>query len=264
MGRSGDAILGRVQVVTLNLNGLRSAVRKGLLPWLEARRPGVVLFQEVRAEPHPDLFAALGYHSVWHPASKAGYSGVAILSTEPLQDVTVGIGDPLIDDEGRLISGVQGGVRYASLYLPSGSSGEVRQEFKDRSLPLLSDWVAWQVAAGPLVLGGDFNVAHRELDIKNWRSNQRSSGFLPHERAWMGELLGSGLRDSHRESLGEQASYTWWSNRGGAYANDVGWRIDYLLTSGVTLEDVQAHREPRLSDHAPLSGHLRPARADTP
>jgi len=243
--------------VTLNLNGLRSAVRKGLLPWLEAQQPGIALLQEVRAEPQPELFAALGYHSVWHPASKAGYSGVAILSREALQDVVVGIGDPDIDDEGRLISGRLEGVRYASLYLPSGSSGEARQAFKDRSLPLLSDWVARQVATGPLVLGGDFNVAHREIDIKNWRSNQKNSGFLPHERAWLGDLLGSGLSDSHREALGEQAAYTWWSSRANAYANDVGWRIDYLLTAGVVLEDVLAHREPRLSDHAPVSGILR-------
>ena len=242
--------------MTLNLNGLRSALRKGLLPWLEEQRPDVLLLQEVRADPMPEVFSPLGYHSLWHPASKAGYSGVALLSREPMQDVVVGIGDALIDNEGRLVSGVLGGVRYASLYLPSGSSGELRQEFKNRSLPLLSEWVSQQLQTGPLVLGGDFNVAHREIDIKNWRSNQRSSGFLPHERAWMGELLALGLSDSHRASLGEQAAYTWWSNRAGAYTNDVGWRIDYLLTAGVQLEGVQAHRAALLSDHAPLGGRL--------
>jgi exodeoxyribonuclease-3 len=245
--------------MTLNLNGLRSAIRKGLLPWLEAQQPGVVLLQEVRADPMPEVFAELGYHSSWHPATKAGYSGVAILSAEALQDVQSGVGDEPLDSEGRLISGVLHGVRYASLYLPSGSSGEVRQEFKDRSLPILSDWVRRQLAAGPLVLGGDFNVAHREIDIRNWRSNQKNSGFLPDERAWMDDLLALGLSDSHRAALGEQAAYTWWSNRAGAFGNDVGWRIDYLLTSGVTLDGVRAHREPRLSDHAALGGTLRPA-----
>ena len=242
--------------MTLNLNGLRSALRKGLLPWMEEQRPDVLLLQEVRADPMPEVFSPLGYHSLWHPASKAGYSGVALLSREPMQDVVVGIGDALIDNEGRLVSGVLGEVRYASLYLPSGSSGELRQEFKNRSLPLLSKWVSQQLQTGPLVLGGDFNVAHREIDIKNWRSNQRSSGFLPHERVWMGELLALGLSDSHRASLGEQAAYTWWSNRAGAYTNDVGWRIDYLLTAGVQLEGVQAHRAALLSDHAPLGGRL--------
>ncbi|WP_424949380.1 exodeoxyribonuclease III [Deinococcus sp.] len=246
-----------MQVVTLNLNGLRSALRKGLLAWLETQRPDVALFQEVRAPPMPEVFTPLGYHSAWHPASRPGYSGVALLSREPLQDVVVGIGDELIDDEGRLISGVVHGVRYASLYLPSGSSGEIRQAFKNRSLPILNAWIARQRATGPLVLGGDFNVAHREIDIRNWRSNVRSSGFLPHERAWMSELISSGLRDSHRDALGEQAAYTWWSSRAGAFAGDVGWRIDYLLTSGVTLEGVRAWREPRLSDHAPLVGHLK-------
>ena len=246
-----------MHVVTLNLNGLRSALRKGLLPWLEVQQPGVALFQEVRADPMPEVFAQLGYHSYWHPASKAGYSGVAIISREPLEDVQTGIGDALVDDEGRLISGVLRGVRYASLYLPSGASSELRQEFKNRSLPLLNVWAARQVQTGPLVLGGDFNVAHREIDIRNWRSNQKNSGFLPHERAWMGELLALGLRDSHRDALGEQAAYTWWSNRANAFANDVGWRIDYLLTAGVTLDGVVAHREPRLSDHAPLGGTVR-------
>lgn len=205
----------------------------------------------------PEVFEPLGYRSLWHPATKAGYSGVALLSREALTDVSVGIGDALIDDEGRLISGELNGVRYASLYLPSGSSGEARQAFKDRSLPLLTAWVRGQLARGPLVLGGDFNVAHREIDIKNWRSNQKSSGFLPHERAWMTGLLDLGLQDGHRHSLGESPAYTWWSNRAGAYASDVGWRIDYLLAAGVQLSGVQAYREARLSDHAPLGGRLR-------
>ena len=250
-------MLDRVHVVTLNLNGLRSALKKGLLPWLEQQQPDVVLLQEVRAPPMPEVFGPLGYQSLWHPATKAGYSGVALLSREALTDVVVGIGDAPFDDEGRLISGVLGGVRYASLYLPSGSSGEARKNFKNRSLPLLTAWVREQLVRGPLVLGGDLNVAHREIDIRNWRSNQRSSGFLPHERAWMTDLLSLGLRDSHRDSLGELPGYTWWSNRAGAYDNDVGWRIDYLLAAGVQLSSVQAQRGARLSDHAPLGGWLR-------
>ncbi|WP_425147708.1 exodeoxyribonuclease III [Deinococcus sp.] len=241
-----------MHVVTLNLNGLRSAIKKGLPDWIALHSPDVLLLQEVRADPMPEVFWALGYHSVWHPAQRPGYSGVAIASREPLEGLQTGFGDEPLDAEGRLISGVIGAVRYASLYLPSGARGE-RQDFKDRSLPLLSAWTAQAMRRGPLVLGGDFNVAHTELDIKNWRSNQRSSGFLPHERAWMTGLLASGLHDNHRAALGQESAYTWWSNRAGAYANDVGWRIDYLLSSGVQMRDVQAHRAARLSDHAPIS-----------
>ena len=254
-----------VRVATLNLNGLRSALRKGLLPWLEQEHPDVLLLQEVRADPHPELFAALGYGSVWNPARRKGYSGVALLAKSPIHDVRLGLGDPQLDDEGRLIAGVVGGVQFASVYLPSGSSGGPRQAVKDRSLERLSSWATAALARGPLVLGGDLNVAHRELDIRNWRANRGSSGFLPHEREWFGNLLALGLQDAHRESLGEAAAYTWWSNRAGAYQNDVGWRIDHLLAGppeglpglgGVRLQDVRAHREARLSDHAPLSGLL--------
>ena len=248
-------ILTAVHIVTLNLNGLRSAVRRGLPEWLRGHSPDVLLLQEVRAEPMPELLAELGYHSVWHPAQRPGYSGVAIASRGPLQDVQLGFPDAALDAEGRLISGVLEGVRYASVYLPSGARGE-RQDFKDRSLPLLSAWSAAAMRAGPLVLGGDLNVAHTELDIRNWRSNQKNSGFLPHERAWMTELLASGLRDNHRAALGQAAGYTWWSNRAGAYQNDVGWRIDYLLSCGVIFSGVQAHRGAQLSDHAPISGRL--------
>ncbi|MFC4453236.1 exodeoxyribonuclease III [Deinococcus sonorensis] len=251
-------MLGGVRVYTFNVNGLRSALRKGLLPWLEQHRPDVLLLQEVRADPMPEVFGALGYHSAWHPARKPGYSGVAVLARHPLEGVQTGFGDEALDDEGRLIVATVQGVQCASLYLPSGSSGEARQQFKDRSLGVLNTWTVAALQRGPLVLGGDFNVAHQRIDLHNWRGNQNSSGFLPHERAWMTDFLGLGLRDSHRDHLGETAAYTWWSNRGNAYANDVGWRIDYLLTSGVRLTNLWVDRAARLSDHAPLGGQLTP------
>jgi exodeoxyribonuclease III len=251
-----------LKITTLNVNGLRSALKKGLLAWLEAQASGVVLLQEVRADPMPEVFAELGYDSAWHPAQKAGYSGVAILSRHGLDDVQIGMNDPEVDAEGRIISALVGGVRYASIYLPSGASHEHRQVFKER---VLIDFALWtqahlsdSVLGGPLVLGGDFNVAHTELDIKNWRGNRGSPGFLPHERQWMTDFLALGLRDSHREHLGENIEYTWWSQRGGAFANNVGWRIDYLLAAGVQIRDVWVEREARFSDHAPLSGTVLP------
>lgn len=242
-----------LKVTTFNVNGLRSALRKGLADWALRVQPDVLLLQEVRADPMPD--ALPGYHSAWFPAQKAGYSGVAILSRLPLGDVRLGMPHAEMDAEGRVISAVVGGVRFVSVYLPSGSSGEVRQGFKERILGDYQAWVSGLIASGePLVIGGDYNIAHREIDLKNWRANQKNSGFLPQEREWMTAHLQSGLTDGHRATLGDEAEYTWWSNRGNAYANNVGWRIDYLLAAGVNLRGVRVDRETRLSDHAPLTG----------
>ncbi|EYB68045.1 exodeoxyribonuclease III [Deinococcus phoenicis] len=244
-----------LKVTTLNVNGLRSALRKGLEGWAARERPDVLLLQEVRADPMPEALAALGYAGAWFPAQKAGYSGVAVLSLRPLSDVRTGMAHTEMDREGRVLSAVVQGVRFASVYLPSGSSGPERQGFKDR---VLADYHAWTVATLadglPLVIGGDYNVAHQEVDLKNWRGNQKNSGFLPHERAWMTAHLASGLTDTHRAHLGDRAEYTWWSNRANAYANDVGWRIDYLLAAGVPVRDLRVDRTLRLSDHAPLTG----------
>ena len=244
-----------LKVTTFNVNGLRSALRKGLREWAARELPDVLLLQEVRADPMPEALADLGYESAWFPARKAGYSGVAILSRAGLTDVRVGMEHSEMDEEGRVLSAVVRGVRFVSVYLPSGSSGEVRQGFKDRVLADYHAWVEARMAEGmPLVIGGDYNVAHRELDLKNWRSNMKNSGFLPHEREWMSLHLSCGLTDTHRTCLGDQAEYTWWSNRANAYANNVGWRIDYLLAAGVDVTDVRVDRTERLSDHAPLTG----------
>lgn len=242
-----------LKVTTLNLNGLRSALRKGLEAWLERHRPDVLLLQEVRADPMPDALAGVGYAGAWFPAQRPGYSGVAVLGLHPLSGIQVGMDHAEMDGEGRVLSAVIAGVRFASVYLPSGSSG--RQDFKTRVLGDYQAWAAGQLAADvPLVIGGDYNIAHGQVDLKNWRANQRSSGFLPHERAWMTAHLETGLTDTHRAWLGERAEYTWWSSRGNAHANDVGWRLDYLLAAGVTLRDLWVDREARLSDHAPLTG----------
>lgn len=247
-----------LKVTTLNVNGLRSALRKGLAGWVARERPDVLLLQEVRADPMPEALADLGYAGAWFPAQKPGYSGVAVLSLHPLSGVRPGMAHPEMDHEGRLLSAVVRGVRFASVYLPSGSSGEVRQAFKDRVLADYHAWTLATLAEGlPLVVGGDYNVAHQEIDLKNWRGNRANSGFLPHERAWLSGHLAAGLTDTHRACLGEQAEYTWWSNRGQAYANDVGWRIDYLLAAGAEVTGVRVDRAARLSDHAPLTGWVR-------
>ncbi|WP_051935435.1 exodeoxyribonuclease III [Deinococcus sp. YIM 77859] len=244
-----------LKVTTLNVNGLRSALRRGLEGWVARERPDVLLLQEIRADPMPEALAGLGYAGAWFPAQKAGYSGVALLSLHPLSDVRVGMGHEEMDQEGRVLSAVVQGVRFASVYLPSGSSRPERQSFKDRVLGDYHAWTVGRLAEGlPLVIGGDYNVAHQEVDLKNWRGNRKNSGFLPHERAWMTAHLAAGLTDTHRAQLGDHAEYTWWSQRGNAYVKDVGWRIDYLLAAGVRLRDLWVDREARLSDHAPLTG----------
>jgi len=250
-----------LRVTTWNVNGLRSALRKGLRDWLSRERPDVLLLQEVRADPMPEALADLGYAGAWFPAQRPGYSGVAVLSLYPLSGVRAGMDHPGMDGEGRLLSAVVGGVRFASVYLPSGSSGPERQGFKEGVLADYHAWVTAILAEGrPLIIGGDYNVAHQEVDLKNWRGNRKNSGFLPHERDWMTRHLQSGLTDTHRAWLGERSEYTWWSNRGNAFANDTGWRIDYLLAAGVTLLDLRVDRSVRLSDHAPLSGTVQAER----
>lgn len=244
-----------LKVTTLNVNGIRSALRKGLADWAEREQPDVLLLQEVRADPHPEALAHLGYQSAWFPAQKKGYSGVAILSKHELKDICLGMNHPEMDAEGRVISAVVKGIRFVSVYLPSGSSGPERQGFKEKILLDFQSYTEELRGEGlPVIFGGDYNIAHQEIDLKNWRSNQKNSGFLPVERDWMTQHLASGLTDTHRQHLGEAAEYTWWSTRGQAYANNVGWRIDYLLASGVNVVNVRVDREAKLSDHAPLMG----------
>lgn len=245
--------------VSLNVNGLRSALRKGLLEWLERENPEVVLLQEVRAPAMPEVFAPLEYSSLWLPAEKAGYSGVAMLSKSHILQPVAGDFHSLALSEGRAITAISGGVRLVSVYLPSGSSGEARQAVKNEMLPRFDAWLRDLPRDLPLLAGGDYNIAHQEIDLKNWRSNRNNSGFLPHEREWMTAHLGGGLVDLHREFLGEKSEYTWWSNRGQAYANDTGWRIDYLISRGLRADWVRVDRPARLSDHAPLVARLRSA-----
>ncbi|MBC7645895.1 MAG: exodeoxyribonuclease III [Pseudopedobacter sp.] len=248
-----------MKIITLNLNGLRSSVQKGLLGWLEAESPDLILFQEVRAGATPLPLTALGYFSRWMPAQRAGYSGVALASKlEPLE-VIYGLNREQIDAEGRVILARFENFSALSVYVPSGSSGPVRQEFKMAFLEDFYGYVKCMLEVGPLIIGGDFNIAHGPIDLKNWRSNGKNSGFLPQEREWMTRFLALGLTDTHRTLLGEKAEYTWWSSRGAAYTGDVGWRLDYqVCSSGFTPLAHQVHRDARLSDHAALSVEYAP------
>ena len=258
------------KLTSLNLNGIRSASSKGLHDWLAAERPDCICVQELKAQV-PDLLGRFehiaGLHGYFHCAEKKGYSGVGIYTRHPPSDVRQGFGPPEFDAEGRYLE-----LRFdtptrrlslISAYFPSGSSGPERQEAKFRFLAAMRPHLQQLSAEREFILCGDINIAHQEKDMKNWRGNQKNSGFLPEERAWMTELLtpcdaGHHLvdvyRQLHPDTTGE--CYTWWSNRGQAYANNVGWRLDYHLASprlAATALRAQVYKTQRFSDHAPLT-----------
>lgn len=252
-----------MRVTTWNVNGIRAAVRKGMLDAVERIQPDVLLLQEVRARPEQleaALSAPAGWHVHWHPAEKAGYSGTAIWSRQPLKIESVGLDGHGSDPEGRLIVARVGGVRVVSVYLPSGSSGEPRQAEKDRWLTAFEPW-ACRLARSrvPTVIGGDFNIAHTARDIYYAKANEKQSGFLPHERAWMGGFLDGGWHDFVRLEYGEvDGPYSWWSNRGRARELDRGWRIDYVVGNRaadkrMTRAWIDRAEGLTVSDHAPVS-----------
>ena len=246
-----------VRVVSLNVNGVRSAVRKGLPALLDELAPDVVCLQEVRADPEQVPALADGLHASWHPAERKGYSGVATLSRVAPGRVRVGIGSPEFDSEGRVLVTELPQLTVLNVYAPSGTTGEYRQAVKMAFLGRFLGFVAGLVSEGrPLLVCGDINIAHREVDLKNWRANQKSSGFLPEERAWFSELLGLGLVDVVRRLAGEDTPvYSWWTQRAGARERNVGWGIDYqLATPDLAAKAVrfEVPRFPVLSDHAPV------------
>lgn len=247
-----------MRIVTWNVNGLRAAIRKGYGEHIERVGADVMLLQEVRAlqEQLPaDWQKPSGWDVLWHPAEKKGYSGTAVWSKDSLKELERGAGEA--DPEGRVIVAKVNGIRVVSVYLPSGSSGDHRQAEKDRWLGFFSDWSAKFLRSKiPTVLGGDFNIAHHERDLFYAKGNAKSSGFLPHEREWMGDLLDMGWSDVIREKYGEvDGPYSWWSNRGQARVLDRGWRIDYMLLNKAAkkiLVDCHIDRQSGLevSDHA--------------
>jgi len=248
-----------MKVLSANLNGIRSADRKEFPAWLSRRKYDVLCFQEIRAkeEQIPASFALKGYHCFWNPAEKPGYSGVGLLSKNEPDRITRKMGHTEMDNEGRYLQADFGDLSVVSVYLPSGTSGDARQEIKYSCLDAFEKRLKKLAKAGRQVIAcGDFNIAHTRMDIKNWKSNQKNSGFLPQERAWMDKITQKmGWIDAFRERFPEKVEYTWGSNRGNARANNVGWRIDYHLLSpdlsGKT-KNVTITRDPLFSDHAPL------------
>jgi len=250
-----------LRIVSLNLNGIRSAAGKGFLVWLQNQNADLICLQELKAQSgdlSDEIRAPNGFQGWFHCAEKKGYSGVGIYSRHPPERVVEGIGNPEFDAEGRYIRADFGKLSVVSLYLPSGSSSPERQQakfrFMDSFFPHLA---ALREERREIVICGDWNIAHREIDLKNWKSNQKNSGFLPEERQWLTRVFDEiGWVDVFRRIFPNTTDqYTWWSNRGQAWAKNVGWRIDYQIASpGVAAKALRASvfKEQRFSDHAPL------------
>ena len=250
-----------MKIMTLNANGIRSAANKGFFEWMLKQRPDVACLQETKAQEHqlaPEVQKLHGYYSYFHDAEKKGYSGVAIYCRREPDRVRMGLGWPDMDAEGRFLQVDFGSLSVISLYLPSGSSSPERQavkfDFMARFMPVLKKL---RRSRRDYIICGDWNIAHKAIDLKNWRSNQKNSGFLPEERAWMDEVLEKlGWVDAFRVVNQKPDQYTWWSNRGRAREKNVGWRIDYQIISPRLREAVRSaaiYTEQRFSDHAPLT-----------
>ena len=258
------------KLTSLNLNGIRSAATKGVIPWIEATRPDCICVQEIKAQQADmlDKFEVIdNMRGYFQFAQKKGYSGVGVYTRHEPSDVVIGFSPTEFDAEGRYaelrFDTPSRKLSIISCYFPSGSSGEERQAAKYRFLAELHPKLMQLKAEREFILCGDVNIAHQNADIKNWRSNQKNSGFLPEERAWMTKLLHTtdpdgGLVDVYRQLHPHTTdeAYTWWSNRGQAWAKNVGWRLDYHLASpslATTARTAQVYKAQRFSDHAPLT-----------
>jgi exodeoxyribonuclease-3 len=250
-----------MRIISANTNGIRAAARKGFFDWLEQQQADVVCIQETKAQEWQltdPVFKPVDYHCYYHDAEKKGYSGVALFCRHKPDNVVIGMGYTDADNEGRYIEAQFGNLSVSSLYMPSGSAKEERQHFKYQCMDFFMDKMHDMKASGrDYVLSGDWNIAHTQADIKNWRGNQKNSGFLPEERAWFDTLFNEvGFIDAFRELEQEDHQYTWWSNRGQAWANNTGWRIDYQILSPSmkgTVNDSAIYKTERFSDHAPLT-----------
>lgn len=249
-----------MRILTWNVNGLRAAIRKGFGHWIDVLNPDVIMLQEIRCFPDqlsPD-HPLSDWNAVWNPAQRPGYAGTAIFTRRPMTCLGLGVGKQQ-DLEGRVTRVDVDGVDLVSVYLPSGSSSDAAQEKKNAWMDAFTPWASMlKRRRRPVIIGGDLNIARDQRDIFHWKSNQDTSGFLPHERTWMNDLVGSGWSDLIREHAGDvDGPYTWWSNRGQARTLNRGWRIDYLLAnrSAASLaRSPMISRDAGLacSDHAPV------------
>lgn len=248
-----------LRIISVNVNGIRSAARKGFFEWLQSQAADVVCLQEVRAQEDQitdEIYRPEGYHRYHLCAEKKGYSGVSIYSKRAPDKIITKLKHPTIDGEARWLEARFGDLSVVSAYFPSGSSGDERQAVKmDCLAHIEKEFARIKRRKHNTVVCGDWNIAHTEADIRNWRANRKNSGFLPEERAWLDKLFdGLGFVDSFRELEQEEHSYTWWSNRGQAWANNVGWRLDYQVMNprlrGKVLR-TEVYKDQRFSDHAP-------------
>jgi exodeoxyribonuclease III len=251
-----------LRVITCNLNGIRAAARKGFFRWMEAQAPDIVCLQETKAQEHqlpPEALELRHYHTAFADAQKKGYSGVAIYARrEPLQ-VVRGTGMEDMDAEGRFVRmDFEGGLSVASLYVPSGTSGPVRQAVKESFLErFIANLARMKNEGHPFIICGDYNIAHLDIDVFSPKSCARTTGFLPQERAWFDDVIDRvGWVDGFRVVNGERRQFTWWSGWKGAWENNLGWRIDYQLITPSLESAVRAatiYRDERFSDHAPVT-----------
>ena len=249
-----------MRIITLNVNGLRAAANKGFFQWMPKQQADIVCVQELKAQlddMSSEMKAPDGYYGYFHCADKKGYSGVGLYSRLEPDKIIEGVGIPEIDSEGRYLRADFNQLSIISIYLPSGSSGEHRQAIKflfmEKFFPILQ---ALAHSGREIIFCGDWNIAHKEIDLKNWRANQKNSGFLPEERAWLASVFEElDFVDVFRKIDPSPEQYTWWSNRGQAWAKNVGWRIDYQIATPAIADkatSVSIYKQERFSDHAPL------------
>jgi len=252
-----------MRIISANLNGIRSAVNKGFLPWLAAQDADFVCVQELKAQAadmKTEMLNPPGMYGYFHYAEKKGYSGVGVYARQQPLQIIEGLGVPEIDAEGRYLELVYDKFSVLSVYLPSGSSGEHRQAAKFAFMEHFFGHLSQLARCGrQVVMCGDWNIAHKEIDLKNWKGNLKNSGFLPEERAWLTRVFDElGWVDVYRllHPDATDECYTWWSNRGQAWAKNVGWRIDYQIATpefARTARSASIYKAERFSDHAPLT-----------
>jgi exodeoxyribonuclease-3 len=248
-----------MKIITYNVNGIRAAIKKGFLDWLKTHPADIVCLQEIKAEKENidiSLIEKLGYHTYWFSAEKKGYSGVAIFSKTKPDNIFYGNGIMQSDAEGRVIRADYGDITLINAYFPSGTSGDERQTYKYQWLDEFYDYIHGLIKLRPkIIICGDYNIAHKEIDIHNPVGNKKTSGFLPEERAWMDKFFGSGFVDTFRVFIPDPHHYTWWSQRFPTVrAQNKGWRIDYFSVSESlrnNLKGAAIYPDVKHSDHCP-------------
>ncbi|MBT7235952.1 MAG: exodeoxyribonuclease III [Gammaproteobacteria bacterium] len=249
-----------MKVLTLNVCGIRASQKKGLFNWLKKIKPDLICLQEVRAledQISSDDFKINGYNRYMSVAEKKGYSGVCIYTKETPKSINVSFGSKIFTKEGRFIELELKKINVISVYFPSGSSSEIRQDMKYQFMSKFESYLKKiQKKNKTILICGDWNIAHKEIDIKNWKANQKNSGFLPEERKWIDRIIKHyGCIDAFRNINKDPHNYTWWSNRGRAWDNNVGWRIDYQMlssTKNIKVLAANIYKKERFSDHSPL------------